>query len=199
MSEDIFGEDLRDFKKKLKDFFSNISGFMSKDLSPDELGLDEDDAKSYSISYKYETGMNEPEFRIEGDIDVDSFSKFLRKLPEFYTERPERKEIELTPELKMEDTEAKIEENSKISVEPYADITEFREFVEVCVELPGVSRENIEIRFDSSGNELTIEANREDKNFYKEIMLPNGIDINDYKLDLKNGIACIKIKMQNPS
>ena len=89
--------------------------------------------------------MNEPEIRIEGDIDADSFSKFLRKLPEFYTERPERKEIELTPELKMKDAKAKIEENSKISVEPYADITEFSDFVEVCIELPGVKKDDIKL------------------------------------------------------
>jgi len=197
MSVDIFGEDPKDFMKKLRDFFTNISGFMSKDLSADEFSLDEKDMKSYSISYKYGKGMNEPEIRIEGDIDVDSFSKFLRKLPEFYTERPERKEIELIPELKMKDTEAKIEENSKISVEPYADITEFSDFVEVCVELPGVKKDDIKLRFDPSGKELTIEAYREDKDFYKEIMLPNGLNTNDYKLDLKNGIACIKIKTQD--
>lgn len=194
MSEDIIDDENKDVMKKFRELFGNLSGFFGNNINLKDINPEDIIDKSFSISYRFEPGKDDPEIRIAGDVDQEAFSKFMQKIPKIATVRPERKEIELIPVWKMKESETKKEASSVLSVEPYSEVTEFDGFVEVCVEVPGVQEDDIYFRIDESGEELTIEANRDDKIFYKEIMLPGKFQTSDFKLALKNGIACLRVK-----
>ncbi len=192
--------DYKRFMKRFRDLFEGFSDFFDKDFGFSEfsefpmINFDKDinfknnNTKSYSISYHYQTGMNKPEIRVNGDVDDEMLSKFLKGIPKFITERPTIKKISLVPESKEEIREL------KASIEPYTEITDFEDQIEICLELPGVEKEDLKLNFDEKGEELTVEAKRDGRKFYKEIKLPIKLDIKDYTLELKNGIACLKFK-----
>jgi hypothetical protein len=81
MDEDFFDAINKRFKKMFKDwsFFDEDKDFF-KDFNetfefkaPKSSG----ESKNYSISYKYKTGMKEPEIRIEGDATNEEINHFL--------------------------------------------------------------------------------------------------------------------------
>lgn len=200
MNDDIYDENYKKFMKRFRNLFEGFSDFFDRDfgfsdfsVSP-RIDLDKDlnfkkkNTKSYSISYHYQTGMDKPEIRVNGDVDDEMLSKFLKGIPKFITERPTIKKISLVPESKEEIREL------KASIKPYTEITDFEDQIEICLELPGVEKEDLKLNFDEKGEELTVEAKRDGRKFYKEIKLPIKLDIKDYTLELKNGIACLKFK-----
>lgn len=193
-------DDYKRFMKRFRNLYEGFSDFFDKDFgfsefsefpminSDKDINFKNNDTKSYSISYHYQTGMDKPEIRVNGDVDDDMLSKFLKGIPKFITERPTIKKISLVPESKEEIREL------KASIEPYTEITDFEDQIEICLELPGVEKEDLKLNFDEKGEELTVEAKRDGRKFYKEIKLPTKLDIKDYTLELKNGIACLKFK-----
>lgn len=193
-------DDYKRFMKRFRDLFEGFSDFFDKDFgfsefsefpminSDKDINFKNNNIKSYSISYHYQTGMDKPEIRVNGDVDDEMLSKFLKGIPKFITERPTIKKISLVPESVEEIREL------KASIEPYTEITDFEDQIEICLELPGVEKEDLKLNFDEKGEELTVEAKRDGRKFYKEIKLPIKLDIKDYTLELKNGIACLKFK-----
>jgi len=206
MNDDIFDENYKRFIKRFRNLFEGFSDFFDKDFGfkdfsefpnidfNNDLNFKDNNTKSYSISYNYQTGMDKPEIRVQGDVDDEILSKFLKGIPKFITERPTIKKLSLTPEKKEEIRELKTGEKIKEGIEPYTEITDFEDQIEICLELPGVEKEDLKLNFDEKGEELTVEAKRDGRKFYKEIKLPIKLDIKDYTLELKNGIACLKFK-----
>jgi len=190
MSDDIFDEDYKRFMKRflnLFEDFTDFSEFPMKDFDKD-FKFKDNDTKSYSISYHYQTGMDKPEIRVQGDINDEALSKFLKGIPKFITEQPTIKKLSLTPEG------AEVTSQSEGAIEPYTEITDLEDFTEICLELPGVEKEDIKLHFDEKGEELTLVAQRNGRKFYKEIKLPAFLDTENYDLELKNGIGNLRIK-----
>jgi len=190
MSDDIFDEDYKRFMKRflnLFEGFTDFSEFPMKDFDKD-FKFKDNDTKSYSISYHYQTGMDKPEIRVQGDINDEALSKFLKGIPKFITEQPTIKKLSLTPEG------AEVTSQSEGAIEPYTEITDLEDFTEICLELPGVEKEDIKLHFDEKGEELTLVAQRNGRKFYKEIKLPAFLDTENYDLELKNGIGNLRIK-----
>ena len=81
MSDDF--DDYDDIIDQLKKFFNFDSKLfdmdffifpeMSKQLDPKRKR-----SKGYKISYHFETGMDEPEIKIEGDIDEKELNQYLK-------------------------------------------------------------------------------------------------------------------------
>ena len=200
MSDDIFDEDYKRFMKRFRNLFEGFSGFFDKDFGFTDfsefpkIDFDKDfkfkdnDKKSYSISYHYQTGMDKPEIRVQGDINDETLSKFLKGIPNFITKQPTIKKLSLTPEG------AEVTSQSEGAIEPYTEITDLEDYSEICLELPGVEKEDIKLHFDEKGEELTLTAKRNGRKFYKEIKLPTFLDTENYDLELKNGIASLRIK-----
>lgn len=200
MSDDIFDEYYKRFMKRFRNLFESFSEFPDKEFSFTDISefpmmdFDKDfkfkdnDTKSYSISYHYQTGMDKPEIKVRGDINDETLSKFLKGIPEFITEQPVIKKLSLTPEG------TEVTSQREGAIEPYTEISDLEDFTEICLELPGVEKEDIKLHFDEKAEELTLTAKRNGRKFYKEIKLPVFLDTENYDLELKNGIASLKIK-----
>ena len=80
--------------------------------------------------------------------------------------------------------------------EPLVDVIDENGTIKVVAEVPGVTKENIELR--TSGRTLTISADAARK-YYKSVELPAEIDPESAKASYKNGILEVKMTKLKPS
>jgi HSP20 family protein len=75
--------------------------------------------------------------------------------------------------------------------EPLVDIFDEKDHVLIIIELPGIEEEHI--KTSVSGDILTLSAANRDRKYYKEVMLPEGVDSGTLKKKYKNGVLEIRI------
>jgi HSP20 family protein len=76
--------------------------------------------------------------------------------------------------------------------EPIVDVVEEKDFVRVIAELPGVSKEDVKIKI--SEDILNLAAEREERKYAKEILLPFSVKENPIEFSFKNGILEVKLE-----
>jgi len=84
------------------------------------------------------------------------------------------------------------EESRGFAREPLTDVMESDDRVTITVELPGVSREDIDLRIQK--DRAVISVDTASRRYYKEIPLPAEVDENDVKATYNNGILDISLK-----
>ena len=199
LSDDF--DDYDDIIGKLKKFFNFDSNLfdmdffifpeMSKKLDPKKKR-----SKGYKISYHFETGMDEPEIKIEGDIDEKELNQYLKgydfgKDPRFKVlKRPTRKELIDAKELSLEPTEQ--HEKSHIT-EPFIEVNDFTDFTQIIIELPGIEKGDIKLDLNDKGNKLIISAENQIRKYIREVYLPFKTSLKNYNIEVNNGIATLKI------
>lgn len=191
--EDIF-ERLKkfiNFNSKIFDMDFFIFPGMDKQLDPSKKNQ-----KGYKISYHFESGMDEPEVKIEGDIDENKFNKYLKgfdlgKDPRFkMLKQPNRKELIDAEEISLEPTD----QHEESHIEPYTEINDFTDFTQIIIEVPGIERGDIKLDLDDSENKLIISAENQIRKYIKEVYLPFKTSLKDYNLEVNNGIATLIIR-----
>jgi HSP20 family protein len=80
--------------------------------------------------------------------------------------------------------------------EPLTDIIEEKDIVRVIVELPGVAKDDIQLRVED--HLLDIEVDTEDRKFYKQLELPCPVDQEHADATYKNGVLEIALKRVEP-
>lgn len=199
LSDDF--DDYDDIIGKLKKFFNFDSNLfdmdffifpeMSKKLDPKKKR-----SKGYKISYHFETGMDEPEIKIEGDIDEKELNQYLKgydfgKDPRFkILKRPTRKELIDAKELSLEPTEQ--QEKSHIT-EPFIEVNDFTDFTQIIIEVPGIEKGDIKLDLNDKGNKLIISAENQIRKYIREVYLPFKTSLKNYNIEVNNGIATLKI------
>ena len=194
-------DDYDDIIGKLKKFFNFDSNLfdmdffifpeMSKKLDPKKKR-----SKGYKISYHFETGMDEPEIKIEGDIDEKELNQYLKeydfgKDPRFKVlKRPTRKELIDAKELSLEPTEQ--QEKSHIT-EPFIEVNDFTDFTQIIIEVPGIEKGDIKLDLNDKGNKLIISAENQIRKYIREVYLPFKTSLKNYNIEVNNGIATLKI------
>ena len=77
--------------------------------------------------------------------------------------------------------------------DPVVDIFEEEEYILVVAEMPGISTQDVELTVED--DLLTIFAQKEDKQYRKEILLPQSYPLEKMKMSCNNGILEIKCVM----
>jgi HSP20 family protein len=75
--------------------------------------------------------------------------------------------------------------------QPLVDVFDEKDHVLIIVELPGVEEENISTKVE--GDVLTLSAATGDRKYYKEVVLPEGVDVSTLTRSYKNGVLEIRI------
>ena len=200
MSDDI--DDYDDIFDDIKKFFKLDSNIFDLDfIFFPESGFNKDfnkiDEKGFKVSYHFEKGMEKPDIKIEGDIDVkklrenlekynlDQNSKFKKftNAKRFNENVIDAKELSLKPQRRIESTGTR---------EPYTEINDFEDFTELVLEVPGIDQEDIILEFSEEGRKLTFRAHNENRNYLKQIYLPFRSSLNNCTFEINNGILIIK-------
>lgn len=74
--------------------------------------------------------------------------------------------------------------------EPVVDVFEEKDYVLVVAEMPGVSAEDVQL--EAEGDLLTISAQRGDKKYRKEVLLPESFPPEKLQVSCNNGVVEIK-------
>ncbi|MHA1670454.1 MAG: hypothetical protein ACTSV5_07720 [Promethearchaeota archaeon] len=154
--------------------------------------------KGFKISYHFESGMDKPEIRIEGDIDKEEMSEYLKgiKMPQnprfkfMRKSQNQRKEID----ARTLSLEPYYEEEKINSLEPYSEVHYLDDGVEIILEVPGVEKGHVILSLSNDGRKLKINAKNSIRNFEKEIKLPFKSSLDGHIMNINNGIASIIIK-----
>jgi len=76
--------------------------------------------------------------------------------------------------------------------EPLVDVIEKGDEIRVVAEVPGVNKDQIKVKV--SGNKVIIQAQGEDRKYYKEVELPAEVDDKSAKATYNNGVLQITLK-----
>ena len=76
--------------------------------------------------------------------------------------------------------------------EPLVDVLEEDKDVVVVAELPGVEKEDIKL--DATEDHLTISVDTSNRKYYKELVLPVGVDPRSARAVYKNGVLEVRLK-----
>lgn len=90
--------------------------------------------------------------------------------------------------------EKPITQKVKDTKEPLVEVSEVEGQIIVIAEMPGVRKEDIEIKATNHSLTLSIKPHTESRSYYKEINLPTAINSNYAKARYVNGILEIKLK-----
>jgi HSP20 family protein len=74
--------------------------------------------------------------------------------------------------------------------EPMVDVFDEEEYLLVLAELPGTSKEDVQIELE--GDVLTIAAERGDKKYRKEVLLPRSVPKEKMQVNCNNGVLEIR-------
>jgi len=81
--------------------------------------------------------------------------------------------------------------------EPLVDVINAEKEVTVIAELPGVTKEEVHVRFENGA--LVIDVKDPERRYYKQVALPEQVDEESVKATLKNGILEVKLAKKKPS
>lgn len=194
-------DDYDDIIDEISKLFKLTSDLMNVDFiifseSDKDLDPNKKNTKGIKISYHYESGMNEPDIKIEGDMDEKEIREYLtkyniRKHPIFknLTSSSSIREIDAN-ELSLETCK---HNDEPCVFEPYTEINDFDDFSEIFLEVPGIEKEDIILSFTENGRKLSFSARGKNRNYLKNIYLPFKSSIDDYTLEVNNGIATLKV------
>jgi HSP20 family molecular chaperone IbpA len=187
---DFFDDDyFDDFIDEIKRFFNMNSdpfdNFLIDYFNSQDEEDERDKKKSFEISYFYETGMDKPDIRVEGDFNKDIMKEFFGQFASPFEEHRkvlDAKNISLEPDFAH---------NSIFFTEPTSEVTEKEDGLEILLEVPGVIFGELSVEMDEIGSTLLFNAQNENRNYFKEIPLPYNCSLDNLKMEHKNGIVII--------
>jgi HSP20 family molecular chaperone IbpA len=200
-------DDFDDFIDRIKKYFKLDSDMFDIDFlfvpeSDKNLNkiLKDENIKGFKISYHYDSGMDKPEIKVEGNIDDKRIHEYLKnvdltKIPQLkdvYNTKSTTQEIDASV-LSLDTSFKKVGKNQGNFAEPYTEICDNDGFTEIMIEIPGMHRDDVSIKFEEKGKKMVFIARNEKRKFRKDIPLVFKSSEQECELEVNNGIALIRI------
>lgn len=204
---DEFDDDYDEFVERIKKFLNIDSDifdvdflFLPESNFDQNMNLKDEDLKGFKVTYHFESGMDKPEIRIEGNFDEqklkDYFKRFdLSNISKFNRLGQPRKKQAL--DVGTISLEPFSDQEKSLTKEPYYELNIHEEFTEIVTEAPGIEKGHILLSLNEDGRKLKISMEINYINTVKEITLPFECVMEDHALDVNNGIVSIKLKKKN--
>jgi len=148
------------------------------------------DQKSYSISYKFGTGMKEPEIRVEGDIDEKTVNRFLEGITHQFG-FDAMGDMEPAKLLKPKQGPSDAEDEAEGYSVPFTDIQDSTKGATAILEMPGIGKEHIKLEMKDNKVIMTA-VNGNIK--YRKVMRLGFTPAKDPEISANNGIIQIVFK-----
>ena len=197
-------DEFDDIIDKIKEYFKLDSDrfdidflFIPESESNSFLRPENKKVKGFKISYHFETGMEKPKIRIEGNIDEKKIQEYLEGID--ISQHPHLKKLLESKDIdEIDASKLSLEANELHKdltiIEPNTEINDTKDYIEIILEIPGVSKEDVILDFSEGGNKLDFSAETETRKYIKNINLPFAISSKNYDIEVKNGLAIISVK-----
>ena len=205
--KDEFDDDYYDFLERIKKIFKINEGvfdvdflFLPESNFNPNLNFQNKKVEGFKVTYHFESGMEKPEIKIEGDFDEKKLQEYFKKLnlssyPQFKTLRKSGKKQEMnvgTLSLKPD-----FEREELLEKEPYYELNVHDDYAEIVIELPGIEKGHIILSLSEDGRKLKILTKSNFHNFEKEVQLPFESTIKEHVVEINNGIVSIIMQKIN--
>ena len=202
MMRDDF-DDFDDFIDNIKKYFKIDSDIFDVDflfLPESEMYkeriFNDKKVKGFKISFHYETGMDKPEIKVEGNIDDNKLQDYLKNID--INKYPKLKDLlDISHKKEIDAGELSLEFHEQIKdidfLEPDTEIIDSHDYLEIIFEIPGMDKDNVNISFNDQRNELIFNAENKNRKYMKTIPLPFKSSKKDVQIEVNNGIANIKL------
>ena len=156
--------------------------------------LKDEKVKGFKVTYHFESGMDKPEIRIEGNFDENKLKDYFNRmnisnLPQFKRIAQSRKKQ--TIDLGTLSLQPNIEPRKSVVKEPYHEINVHEDFVEIIIEAPGVEKGHIILSLSKDARKLKVSIEINYVNSEKIIQLPFESTMENHVLEVNNGIVSI--------
>jgi len=199
MMKDDFDEFIDDIKKYFKinsDIFDIDFLFLPESEMYKGKIFNDKNVKGFKISFHYETGMDKPEINIEGNIDDKTLQEYLKNIDiSKYPKLKDVLKISNKKEIDASDLSFSYHDHNKDIdfLEPYTEIIDSNDSLEILFEIPGMGKDNVNISFNDEKNELIFNAQNKNRKYLKTIPLPFEFLKKEVQIEINNGIANIKL------
>ena len=194
--DDDLMDEIRKFFKINSDLF-DVDFFIFPEMD-NERNSEKEISKGFKISYHYDSELDSPEIKIEGDIDKKKLHEYLKN----YNIDPNMKIKKLMPpsprieggtidaeELSLEPC---IHSDDSCIIEPYTEIDDSKNTYEIIFEVPGIESEDIMLNFSDTEKKVMLTAKSKDRNYSKDVKIPFKPSSKEYNMEVNNGIAILK-------
>lgn len=198
---DEFDDDYNKFLERFKKFLNIDSDNFDVDFlflpepnfNPSN-NLKDEKVKGFKVTYHFDSGMDKPEIRIEGNFDEKKLKDYFKRLnisnlPQFRRLGQSRKKqtLDIGPLSLQPD----IEHRKSVSKKLYHEINEYDDFADIIIEAPGVEQGHIILSLSEDGRMLKVSIEINFVNTEKEIELPFESTMENHILEVNNGIISI--------
>lgn len=194
---DDFIDDLKKYFNLDTDIFDIDFLFLPESDFNLERKLDDKKVRGFKISYHFETGMDKPEIKVEGNIDNKKIREFLKNTD--ITKNPKLKDMfNLKSKKEIDASKLSLDYNEGDKdlyfLEPYTEIYDNKDFTEIVLEIPGMDKDDVNVSFNDEGTKLTLIAENKNRRYIKSLQLPFKSSNDYYEIEVNNGIAILKVR-----
>lgn len=204
-------DDVEDFFEKIRKMFKLNSDMfdldmfflpetMREDLDNPEAGKEENSPKGFKVSYHFDSKEDKPDIKIEGNLNKERIKEYFNKrgltknkeLSDFLGLNKQVNDGPLDAEILSMDPNEHKSVRSDI-IEPFTEVNDCETFSEIVLDVPGITRNDVILSMSEDGQSLVFSAKGDIKDYSKNIMLPFKSTMDDYKLEVNNGIAILRL------
>ncbi|MBY8982768.1 MAG: hypothetical protein KGD57_07455 [Candidatus Lokiarchaeota archaeon] len=199
-------DDFEEFIKKFKDYFKiddeilDVEFYLFKEADLKNKSKLNSNNNGFKITYHYENGMDEPDIKIQGNIDEIELNEYLKnvdfsKIKNIYNSNInsnrtsnfiDAKDLSLNPDFKQDNL---------VYNEPYIEVHDNNDdYIELLLEVPGIQENDILLTVNNDKKTLVFNAENNKKRYHKKIKLPYKVSVANKTIDLNNGIITFKCR-----
>jgi len=198
---DEYDDDYKEFLERIKKYLNIDSDIFDVDFfflpEPNfdpNMNPKDENAKGFKVTYHFESGMNKPEIKIEGNFDEKKLQDYFKRLN--ITNYPQLNRLGQSGERQVIKVgnlslEPYSEQEDSLTKEPYYEINLHEDFADIIIEAPGIEKGHIILSLNEDGRKLKISIEINFVNIEKEINLPFESTMEDHVLEVNNGIISI--------
>ena len=204
---DEFDDDYNEFLERIKKYLNLDQGTFDVDflfLPEPNFGpkpnRNDDKIKGFKVTYHYESGMEKPEIKVEGNFDEKKLQEYFKtfdpsKHPQIKRLNPLRDRhaidvstLSLQPNFEREDS---------ITKDQYFEKIFHKDSAEIIIETPGIEKGHILLSLSEDGRTLKVSIEINFINNEREVLLPFESTMDEHILEVNNGIVTIIMRKKN--
>lgn len=198
---DEYDDDYNDFLERIKEYLNldqeafNVDFlFLPEPNFDPKMNRNDDKFKGFKVTYHFESGMDKPEIKVEGNFDEKKLQEYfktfnLSKHPQIRRLNPSRdRQVIDASKLSLQPNYEKI---NSLTKDTYFEINFHEDSAEIIIEAPGIEKGHILLSLSEDGRTLRVSIEINFINIEREIILPFESTMDDHILEVNNGIITI--------
>lgn len=204
---DEYDDDYNDFLERIKEYLNLDQGAFDVDflfLPEPNFGpmtnRNDDKFKGFKVTYHFESGMDKPEIKVEGNFDEKKLQNYFKKIN--LSKNSQLKRLNPSRDRQAIDVSTlslhpNYERGDILTKDPYFEKIFNKDSAEIIIEAPGIEKGHILLSLTEDGRTLRISIEINFINIEREILLPFESTMDDHVLEFNNGIITIIMHKKN--